>query len=77
MSFKGGTEKIMIRECLDLWIARLHWGTNQLLEGNQQAIESFRNNMTVEGCPRPDPAMLRMLELIQNNKPLALSEPDA
>jgi len=36
--------KAHIAECLDLYMARMAWHTNALLEGNQQAIESFRNN---------------------------------
>jgi hypothetical protein len=52
---KGG-ERVDIKECVDLFHARLQLSTNQLLEGNQQAIESFRNNMTeigVDGVAMP------------------------
>lgn len=61
-------ERIRIEECVDLYQVRLQYSTNQLLEGNQQAIEKFRNNMSVDGSPKPDPAMIRMAEMmaIQN-----------
>jgi hypothetical protein len=49
-------ERMDIKECVDIFQSRLQMSTNQLLEGNQQAIESFRNNMTevgVDGVSRP------------------------
>ena len=39
------TEARPANECIDLYMARLQWDTNALLEGNQQAVESFRNGM--------------------------------
>ena len=35
-----------ISQCLDLWLLTVNWDANKLLEGTNQAIESFRNNMT-------------------------------
>jgi len=43
MPTKGGTEFIEIAECLDAYRVRLQFDTNRLLEGNAQAVESFRN----------------------------------
>lgn len=64
MDKKGGSEKIKVAECLDMFMARLAWGTNALLEGNQQSIESFRNGMvtTINGVahPKPDPALAKI-----------------
>ena len=34
-----------VKECIDLWMFRLAWTQCGLLEGNQQATESFRNGM--------------------------------
>ena len=65
MPTKGGTDSIKISECVDLYKARLQFDSNRLLEGNVQAIESFRNNMSTDRGPRPDPAMVRMVEFIQ------------
>lgn len=45
-----------IKECLDLWMFRLAWTQCGLLEGNQQATESFRNGMieqAADGSTRP------------------------
>ena len=67
MKSKNG-EKITIKECLDLHMARLHFGTNMLLEGNQQAIETFRNNMSIEGSPKPDPAILALANIIDSSQ---------
>lgn len=39
-----------IKECLDMWMFRLAWTQCGLLEGNQQATESFRNGM-IENAP--------------------------
>lgn len=58
-----------ISQCVDLWIFRLAFDACGLLEGNQQAIESFRNNMTVvdesgRGVPRPDPALAAVVGML-------------
>ena len=36
-----------IKQCIDLWMFKLAWDQCGLLEGNQQAQESTRNNLTV------------------------------
>jgi len=62
---------VRVAECLDLYRARLHWHTNALLEGNQQATESFRNNMTEigqdgKGRPKPDPAVMALIGVLDD-----------
>ena len=32
-------------KCIDFWMFTIAWHGNAILEGNQQAIESFRNNV--------------------------------
>jgi len=66
---KGG-EKDIIKQCVDLWMFKLHWDANCLLEGNQQATESFRNGMVQtdengKNQPKPDPAILLLLSFIK------------
>ena len=73
MKAKNG-EDIHIKECLDLYMARLHYSTNALLEGNQQAIEKFRNNMSVEGMPKPDPALKEIVEFFNQSAQLPFIE---
>ena len=51
-------------KCLDQWQFDFAWASLGLLEGNQAATESFRNNMTTADGPRPDPAMLAMLKVV-------------
>lgn len=52
-------------KCLDHWTLDMQLKTLQLLEGNQQAIESFRNNVSVDGSPKPDPAVVALLRHIE------------
>ena len=71
LSTKGGTEKIIIKECLDLYTMRLQFYNNCLLEGNQQAIESFRNGMVYKNdhgdiVPKPSNADVLLLNLLAN-----------
>lgn len=71
MSTKGGTDKIPIRECLDIYMSRLMFYNNCLLEGNQQATESFRNGMVYKDAegnivPKPNEVELALLYHIQN-----------
>ena len=68
MSTKGGQEFVEIKECLDHYMARLQFDTNRLLEGNQQAVESFRNNVSVDGAPKPDPALVRLVQIAEENR---------
>jgi hypothetical protein len=60
--------KDKIGRCVDLWMVELKLTELGLLEGNQQAIESFRNNMTVDGSPRPDPALCKMIRILEDNQ---------
>ena len=62
------------KDCLDLWLWEFQWAMLGLLEGNQQATESFRNGMVEvneEGKARPKPDMA-VVELIEILKTLAL-----
>ena len=75
MRSKDGQVVEKIRECVDLYLPRLIFSTNCLLEGNQQAVESFRNGMVFKDehgavSPKPNPAevlLLRVFEKIQEN----------
>jgi hypothetical protein len=56
--------------CIDMWMFDI--GISQLgaLDGNQQAIESFRNGMVQmdsQGTvhPKPDPGVLSLLNMVQ------------
>ncbi len=60
--------KDKIGKCLDHWDLELRLKSLGLLEGNQQAIESFRNNMSVTGSPKPDPALVRLVEVVEEYK---------
>jgi hypothetical protein len=71
MKTKGGTDVIEIRECLDLYMSRLMFYNNCLLEGNQQAIESFRNGMVYKDAngdivPKPTEIEMALLFHMQN-----------
>ncbi len=64
-------EKTIIKQCVDLWMFKLHWDANCLLEGNQQAVESFRNGMVEvdnngKVQPKPDPATILLINLIKD-----------
>lgn len=60
--------KEKVGRCIDNWQIELKLTELGLLEGNQMAIESFRNNMTVDGSPRPDPAVCKLLSVIDDFK---------
>lgn len=49
VSRKNPIETESISQCIDMWMLTLNWDTNMLLEGTQQAIESFRNNSLEQG----------------------------
>ena len=68
MTNQGGTEQYKIAMCLDLYMAHLQYDTNRLLEGNQQATESFRNNMSTPEGPKPDPAVLHLVHVMEEHK---------
>ena len=58
-------KKVMVRQCLDLWMFKLGWDANSIAVGNQQAVESFRNNMTTDGKPKPDPALVHIANMME------------
>lgn len=69
---KGG-EKTIFKQCIDLWMFKLGWDQCGLLEGNQQATESFRNGMIEvdnngKGQPKPDPAIVLLVNLIKDTQ---------
>lgn len=61
-------KKEIKRQCIDLWLFEFQWAMLGLLEGNQQATESFRNGM-LEVCkdgetrPKPDQGILALFSL--------------
>lgn len=64
--------------CLDLWMFKLAWHNNKLTEGNQQAVEKFRNAMCEvdpndpyndnKAKPKADNAMIRLVDLLEEEK---------
>ena len=70
-----GGEKSVIKQCVDLWMFKLHWDMCGLLEGNQQAVEGFRNAMcepdpddpfsSNKAHPKSDPAVVELLQLFE------------
>jgi hypothetical protein len=54
--------------CVDMWNLTLKLRELALLEGNQRAIESFRNNMSVDGSPKPDPALYALAQAIERRQ---------
>jgi hypothetical protein len=57
------------RMCIDMWQFDFSFSILGALEGNQQAIESFRNGMVMvdpEGQthPKPDPGVLSLLNMV-------------
>jgi len=61
------------KQCLDRWLWDFNWAMLGLLEGNQQAIETFRNGMVQETkdgqvVPKPDPAVVSLLSLLNGLK---------
>ena len=74
VSARGDPLKKEVRkQCLDLWLWEFQWAMMGLLEGNQQAVESFRNGMldvdsNGKNQPKPDPAVVVLLNLIKNTQ---------
>jgi hypothetical protein len=61
----------MKKQCIDRWQFDFSVSTLGVLEGNQQAIESFRNgmlNVDQEGTvhPKPDPAVLTLIQMVHD-----------
>jgi len=62
--------KDKIGRCIDEWNLELQLTALGLMEGNQQATESFRNGMVEEGkdgkiYPKPDRGIVALLSLFQ------------
>ena len=65
-------------QCIDLWNFDLQYDMLRLLEGNQEAIERFRNAVAQpdpndplndnKASPKPDPAILKLVELLNEEK---------
>lgn len=62
--------KDKVGNCLDIWNLELRLKSLGLLEGNQRAIESFRNNMSVEGSPKSDPGVVTLLHAVARQQGL-------
>jgi len=60
--------KDKIGRCIDRWQLEFALTTLGLLEGNQKAVESFRNNMTTEHGPKPDPAVAYLVQLLEDRQ---------
>jgi hypothetical protein len=57
--------------CIDMWQFDFAFSTLAALEGNQQAIETFRNGMVMvdqQGVthPKPDPGVLSLLKMVHD-----------
>ena len=72
VSKKGNPlEKEIRKQCLDLWLFEFQWAMMGLLEGNQQATESFRNAMVQtddngQTYPKPNPATIALLSFLKS-----------
>ena len=63
-------KKEIKKQCLDLWLWEFQWAMLGLLEGNQQATESFRNSMVEvagdgKAYPKSDRGTMALLSLFQ------------
>lgn len=68
-------KKEIKEQCIDLWQFELQWSSLGILEGNQQAVESFRNGMIYSGTdgktyPKSDPALVALLQMAHDSKKL-------
>ena len=62
-------KKEVRKQCIDVWQFDFSWAMLGLLEGNQQAIETFRNGMIYQDesgnlQPKPDPTTLALAHVI-------------
>ena len=62
---------VLKKMCVDMWGFDLTFSILGALEGNQQALESFRNGMVMvdpEGAthPKPDPGVPQLLNMVHN-----------
>ena len=66
--------KEMRRQCVDRWAWDFQWATLGLLEGNQAAIETFRNGMVYyddekkTASPKPDFAIVELVRMLKEQK---------
>ncbi len=61
------------KHCIDMWMFILKRASLSLLEGNQIAIESFRNGMIFQtengkSFPRANPASIELLKIFEQMK---------
>ena len=67
------------KKCVDLWYFTFQWSMLGLLEGNQQATESFRNAMVEVNPDNPEQTRPKsvnvVLEVIQKTLPSMLGGP--
>jgi len=61
------------KQCIDLWQFELQWAMLGVMEGNQQAVESFRNGMVYPGkdggiYPKSDPALVALLQMAYESR---------
>jgi hypothetical protein len=66
-------ETEIIKNCVDIWMFVMQRDALGLLEGNQAAIESFRNGMTFAAedgktYPRANPASVELLKIFEQMK---------
>jgi len=71
-------EKVLEKMCVDLWQHKFQWAMLGMLEGNQSAVESFRNAMCSpdpndpfndnKAWPKPDPYTVRMVQILEDEK---------
>jgi len=64
-------KKEIRKQCIDLWMWEFQWAMLGLLEGNQQAVESFRNGMVEVGPdnkdrPKSDPGIIALIKLVED-----------
>lgn len=67
---QGGNAPFILKDCVDCTSEYWQIEALKLLEGNQVAIETFRNNMSTEGSPKPDPALMKIATLMENKPQL-------
>jgi hypothetical protein len=61
----------VVKKCVDMWNFSLLWSMLGQLEGNKQAIESFRNGMVEiddsgKTRPKADPAVVNIVQMIHS-----------
>ncbi|MCP3686566.1 MAG: hypothetical protein GY861_28340 [bacterium] len=59
---------ITLKDCIDGLSEYWQFEALKLLEGNQAATESFRNNMSTATGPKPDPALVHIATMMENQQ---------